>query len=1070
MVSNPFADGIDVQVSADTGEFRSGLAGAISRLADFRTEIALAGGALAALSAAGIKKSITAFADFDEAMTESLAIMGDVDAQMRSTMEDTAREVAQATTFSAEEAAESYFFLASAGLDAAESVEALPEVSQFAQAGMFDMAQATDILTDAASALGLEMSELGDLSDTLVKANTLANASVEQFGEALTNKAAPAMKRMGIETEEGVSALSVFADQGLKGRRAGSILARTLEGLERQARNNAEEFEELGIRVFDADGEMRSMEDIIADMEGSLGDMSTEQRNAALEQLGFNQQAMQGIDLLMGNSEQMREYRGELEEAGGTTEEVANNQLQTFNRQLDLFKSQIQDIFISIGTLFIPVLTTLMSHLTDAVSLFQEFNERTNGMAGAITLVAGLVGGLAMVLGSLISVFGGLPSIIGVTTTGLGAMKGALLALTGPIGLVIAAVALLTAAFVTDFAGIRTATMKVIDVIRTQFLPIFTTAQSLISDILSSLKRAFSGFSLGAEGDIRGLVNVIQALLIDRIVDISNRLQARLLQMQMWWRAHGDEVAMTVRRFVDSVISAIQTGLEFIQSVVSVALDVVAHIWTEHGDTIMNSVQWLSDRLRTIVSALMGFVVSAFELFRDRVLPLIVNVTTRIMELWEEHRDTVVTLLTTFVDIVFDVLEGLWELAVLVYNIFQRVKEVISDVLNVIWTNVIKPFVDVLMSFWREHGDEITTETTETWNAIQEKITKVTDFIRELIGVFTDIFRAIWDRWGDDIIDTARFVFDIIEAVITTFVDWATTFWEIFGDEILTIFEYTLDAILTVAKIVLDLLRNTFLIVTGIIQGDWEQVWDAVTAIFTDTLDHILDFAGKWGGRFLDWLGDLVDDVIGWFTDLARDLVGSSIVPDMFSDILSTAKDFGSDALGWLGDFVSDFVSDVKDWASDIVGKVDDMASDILKKLDISSRARSAGRSIGSSLASGIKSKISSVKSAAGRLASAARSRLPGSDADKGPLSDLSSSVEVIPNMLTDALTGNQRDVARAADKLAGAVDLSPNGPGSNVGAGQKVINMDIDVHANDRQGGKEAADAFKKELRSSNI
>ena len=149
-----------------------------------------AGLALAAVGAAvaGIAvKSVQEFAKFDAALTKSQAIMGDLTKTMEKDMSDAAREVAKVTTFSAEEAAESFFFLASAGLDAEASIAALPRVAQFAQAGMFDMSLATDLLTDAQSALGLtirddavkNMENMIKVSDVLVRANTLSNATVE---------------------------------------------------------------------------------------------------------------------------------------------------------------------------------------------------------------------------------------------------------------------------------------------------------------------------------------------------------------------------------------------------------------------------------------------------------------------------------------------------------------------------------------------------------------------------------------------------------------------------------------------------------------------------------------------------------------------------------------------------------------------------------------------------------------------------------------------------------------------------------------------------------------------------
>jgi TP901 family phage tail tape measure protein len=119
-------------------------------------------------------------------------------------MASAARQVALETTFAADQAAEAFFFLASAGLDAEQSIAAMPQVAKFAQAGMFDMALATDLATDAQSALGLSskdatenLENLTRITDVFVRANTLANTSVEQLAVAFTTKAGTALKTVG---------------------------------------------------------------------------------------------------------------------------------------------------------------------------------------------------------------------------------------------------------------------------------------------------------------------------------------------------------------------------------------------------------------------------------------------------------------------------------------------------------------------------------------------------------------------------------------------------------------------------------------------------------------------------------------------------------------------------------------------------------------------------------------------------------------------------------------------------------------------------------------------------------
>jgi TP901 family phage tail tape measure protein len=351
---------------ADLGGLNSA-EGALKKFGKMAAGIgAAAVGAVTGIAIAGIKS----FAEFDSKLQQSVAIMGDVSDAMRDDMASAAREVAKSTTFSAAEAAEAYFFLASAGLDAEQSIAALPQVAAFAQAGMFDMALATDLLTDAQSALGLtsddtseNLENMARLGDVLVKANTIANASVEQFATSLTTKAAASMRTLNMDMEEGVAVLGVFADQGLKGEAAGTAFNATMIGLTKNARDNAGAFAALGVEVFDSTGELNNMADIVGQLEEGMAGMSTEQVEATLASLGLSRQALDGTKALLGNSEAIREYEEELRNAGGTVDDVANKQLQTLSGQLALLGSAFEDIGLEVGGILVPIIVDALAEM-----------------------------------------------------------------------------------------------------------------------------------------------------------------------------------------------------------------------------------------------------------------------------------------------------------------------------------------------------------------------------------------------------------------------------------------------------------------------------------------------------------------------------------------------------------------------------------------------------------------------------------------------------------------------------------------------------------------------------------
>jgi len=433
---------------------------------------AAATAAVAGIAAASVKE----FAKFDSALNKSISIMGNVGESLQKDMADTAREVAKSTTFSAEEAAEAYFFLASAGLDAEQQIAAMPQVAKFAQAGMFDMALATDLATDAQSALGLasddareNLDNLTRVTDVFVKANTLANTSVEQLATAFTTKAGTALKTVNKDIEEGAAVLAVFADQGIKGERAGTLLTNTIFGLTDIMKKAPDEARELGLQIFDASGEMRTFAEISRDLTSILAPMSKEQQIATLSNLGFTKQAREGTLALLGNADAIEEYEAKLNDAGGTAEEVANNQLKTMTAQFELIKSEIADVGIEIGSGLAPVLLELFEQLkpiieqaapafiaffeklapviSNAVSfIFDQFIPALQDLFHWVSQNRELIGFFVVTLGTLLLTTQAIITAVK-TFTAVQAILNAVVS-ANPIGLIITAISVFTAAII----------------------------------------------------------------------------------------------------------------------------------------------------------------------------------------------------------------------------------------------------------------------------------------------------------------------------------------------------------------------------------------------------------------------------------------------------------------------------------------------------------------------------------------------------------------------------------------------------------------------------------------------
>jgi TP901 family phage tail tape measure protein len=298
------------------------------------------------------------------------------------------------------------------------------------------------------------LENLSRVTDVLTRAATLANANTEQFSEALTEKAGVALRNLNKDVEEGAAALAVFADQGVKGGQAGTTLNASLEGLSRQAIINKDIFAEYNVEVFDTEGNMKHLADITEDLEKSLGGMSVEEQRATLMKMGFNRQALNGIQMLMGNSEAIRGYEKELRSAGGVTQEVAEKQMNNLWDQLGLVKDRLIDSGIVLGEVLgntirdvvIPMIDRLVESIAKIAEWFanldpqwQQFIITALAIAAALGPVILIAGKIATAIGVLIPIISKIIAVVKIVGAAIaGAASGPLLLIVGAIAAVIA--------------------------------------------------------------------------------------------------------------------------------------------------------------------------------------------------------------------------------------------------------------------------------------------------------------------------------------------------------------------------------------------------------------------------------------------------------------------------------------------------------------------------------------------------------------------------------------------------------------------------------------------------------
>ena len=369
--------------------------------------------------------SVSAGADFDAAMAQVGATMlkttdemekevGSVETTFGSfsgNLREFAQFLGQNTAFSATEAAEALNYMALAGYNTQQSMDMLPNVLSLAAAGGFDLARASDMITDTQTAFGISAERTTQMVDEMAKAASTGNTSVEQLGDAflvvggLAKELNGGMVTMKDGTKQAVDgtqeleiALTAMANAGVKGNEAGTHMRNMLLKLSSPTEKGAIALEKLGVSVFDAGGQMRSLQDIFGDLSTSMDKLSQEEKLNAISKI-FNTRDIASAEALLAAVQQDWNGIGQsILDAKGSAADMAEIQLDNLQGDMTLFQSALEGAKITVSDQLTPTLREFVqfgtSGLSEITSAFQ-----TGGLEGAMEAFGTILSdGLAMII------------------------------------------------------------------------------------------------------------------------------------------------------------------------------------------------------------------------------------------------------------------------------------------------------------------------------------------------------------------------------------------------------------------------------------------------------------------------------------------------------------------------------------------------------------------------------------------------------------------------------------------------------------------------------------------------
>lgn len=338
------------------------------------------------------KGAISVGMDFESGMSQVAATMGMTTQEIEggseayTKLENAAKDAGNSTQFSATQAAEALNYMALAGYDADKAVETLPTVLNLAAAGGMDLATASDMVTDSMSALGDKAGTTESFVDKMAKTSQKSNTSVQQLGEALLTVGGTAKNLAGGVTEAN-TALGIFADNGVKGSEGGTALRNVILSLTAPTDKARKKMKALGLEVFDADGNMRPLNETFKDLDQILGDMNQGEQIQVLNTI-FNKVDLKSVNALLANSGQrFDELSGYIENSTGAAEQMAATMNDNLKGKITILKSGLEGLGIAAYEKFETPLKNAVTNITNVVGDLQK--DLTGGeLSGALNKIA----------------------------------------------------------------------------------------------------------------------------------------------------------------------------------------------------------------------------------------------------------------------------------------------------------------------------------------------------------------------------------------------------------------------------------------------------------------------------------------------------------------------------------------------------------------------------------------------------------------------------------------------------------------------------------------------------------
>ena len=537
---------------------------------------------LAGIGTAAFKSAAdfeTAFAQLTTIADTSTVSVGD----LKSGVMDLSSELG----ISSSEISTAAYSAISAGQDTADALGFVESAAKLARGGFTDVSTATDVLTTALNAYGLEADQVSHVSDVLIQTQNEGKTTVDELAASM-GRVIPTAANVNVGLEDLASQYVALTKNGIGTAEATTYINSMLNELGKSGTTAFDMFSEAAGMTFP--------EYIAA---GHSTTEAMEVLSGACEDAGLkvsdafgSAEAGKAANVLVQHAEDSTTALGNMMTMAGQTETAYSTMSDTTAVKLEEMKTKLQNLAITIGDQIIPMLEPIVDSVVSWIETISEkWSSLDSGTQQTILTIAAIV----VAVGPLLSVISTVIATITTLSTAVSALGTVFTLLSGPVGIVIAVIAALIAIGVLLYQNW--------DTIKAKATEIWTSITNFFSRTWESIKNGVTTAWNAIKNTITNVWNGIKTGITTAVTAVSSTISRGWNTIKTGASTAWNAVKTTVSSAWSGITSKVSSAASSVRSTLSSAWSNIQSRTSSAWSSIQSSIASHGGGIRGVIGA-----------------------------------------------------------------------------------------------------------------------------------------------------------------------------------------------------------------------------------------------------------------------------------------------------------------------------------------------------------------------------------------------------------------------------------------------------------------------------------